>query len=134
MRIVESGQNPYAGRMQRQSPEMRIQADCVRAAWNDFPETRNLLFHVENENPHGNSFVGAIRRAQGVIRGVSDLVLLLPRGKWHALLIEMKTKDGSQSKWQKEWQALVESHGYRYEVIRSEEDFRALLTEYLAEK
>lgn len=46
----------------------------------------------------------------------------------------MKTKDGSQSPYQREWQKLVEEQGYRYVVVRSEEDFRALLTEYLAEK
>ena len=131
MTLVETPPNPYA-KKRRQSPEMQLQAACVLIAWNDFPETRKLLFHVENEDSHGNSIRGAIRKAQGIVRGVSDLILLIPRGRWHGLMIEMKTKEGSQSPYQREWQHRVEAQGYRYEVIRSEEDFRALLTEYLA--
>jgi hypothetical protein len=46
-------------------------------------------------------------------------------------MIEMKTPDGYWRKDQQEWAALVRAQGYRYEVIRTEEDFRALLVEYL---
>ena len=130
--ILESGQQPT--RKPRRQLEMQLQAKCVLAAWNDFPETRKLLFHVENEDQHGSAFTGSIRRAQGIVRGVSDLILLIPRGRFHGLMIEMKTKDGYQSSFQREWESLVKAQGYRYEVIRSEEDFRALLTEYLSEK
>lgn len=131
--MQETPPNPYANKKRRQSPEMKLQAACVLIAWNDFPETRKLLFHVENEDSHGNSIRGAIRKAQGIVSGVSDLILLIPRGKWHGLMIEMKRHDGSQSPNQREWEQLVKAQGYRYEVIRTEEDFRALLTEYLAE-
>ena len=134
MTLVETPPNPFADKKHRQSPEMRLQAACVLIAWNDFPETRKLLFHVENEDSHGNSIRGAIRKAQGIVRGVSDLILLIPRGQYHGLMIEMKTKDGSQSPYQREWQKLVEEQGYRYVVVRSEEEFRAVLAEYLAEK
>lgn len=132
MATIETPPNPYANKKHRESPEMRLQAACVLIAWNEFPETRKLLFHVENEDSHGNSIRGAIRKAQGIVRGVSDLILLIPRGRWHGLMIEMKTKDGCQSTYQREWEQIVTAKGYRYEVIRSEVDFRALLTEYLA--
>lgn len=136
MTFVETPPNPYAKKKRRQSPEMKLQAACVLIAWNDFPETRKLLFHVANEldRPDSNPILGAIRKAQGIVSGVADLILLIPRGKYHGLMIEMKTKDGSQSIHQREWQKLVEEQGYRYVVVRSEEEFRALLTEYLAEK
>ena len=70
----------------------------------------------------------------GLVAGVSDLILLIPRGKWHGLCIEMKTTDRSsgQSEDQKSWQRLVESQGYRYEVVKTFEEFVALIEEYLA--
>lgn len=136
MTLVETPPNPYAKKKHRQSPEMKLQAACVLIAWNDFPETRKLLFHVANEldRPDSNPILGAIRKAQGIVSGVSDLILLIPRGQYHGLMIEMKTKDGSQSIHQREWQKLVEEQGYRYVVVRSEEEFRAVLTEYLVKK
>lgn len=136
MTLIETPPNPYAKKKHRQSPEMKLQAACVLIAWNDFPVTRKLLFHVANEldRPDSNPILGAIRKAQGIVSGVSDLILLIPRGQYHGLMIEMKTKDGSQSIHQREWQKLVEEQGYRYVVVRSEEEFRAVLTEYLVKK
>ena len=68
----------------------------------------------------------------GLVAGVADLLLLMPRGKWHGLCIEMKTLDGRQRPEQKLWQDAVERQGYRYELIRTEDDFKALINEYLA--
>lgn len=132
--IKEAGPQPKGTR--RSSPEMRLQAKCFQMAWNDFPVTRRLLFHVANELDFSgdNGRKGALRRSEGIVRGVSDLILLIPRGKYHGLMIEMKTETGSQSEYQMLWQGLVEAQGYRYEVIRNQDDFRALLVEYLAEK
>ena len=129
--IQEAGSPPNMRR--RQSPEMRLQAKCFVRAWNEFPETRRLLFHVENElNLAGNNAVkGAIRKSEGIVKGVADLILLIPRHGFHGLMIEMKTPDGYWRKDQQEWAALVRAQGYRYEVIRTEEDFIALLAEYL---
>ena len=132
--ILETPEQPKKRR--RGQPEMKLQADCFRVAWNDFPITRKLLFHVENELSFAgdNAIRGAIRRSEGIVKGVSDLILLIPNRRHHGLMIEMKTPEGYQSSAQKEWQALVEAQGYRYEVIRSVEDFRALLLDYLAQK
>lgn len=129
--IIETPEQPQKCR--HSQPEMKLQAECFRTAWNDFPITRKLLFHVENElNFAGNNSIrGAIRRSEGIVKGVSDLILLIPRRDWHGLMIELKTEDGRQSLAQKEWQSLVEAHGYRYEIIRNLDDFRALLWDYL---
>lgn len=129
--IIETPEQPKKRR--HSQPEMKLQAECFRMAWNDFPITRKLLFHVENElNFAGdNSIRGAIRRSEGIVKGVSDLILLIPRRDWHGLMIELKTEDGRQSLAQKEWQSLVEAQGYRYEIIRTLDDFRSLLWDYL---
>lgn len=125
---------PPTDKKARKQEESRLQAKCFQKCWNEFPETRRLLFHVENEGTHSNARDGARRKAMGLVAGVSDLILLMPRGKWHGLCIEMKipTAESKQSDDQKAWQALVEKQGYRYEVIRTEEDFIKLIKEYLS--
>lgn len=130
--IVPTQENPF-NKKRRSSEEMRIQAECVKVAWNEFPVTRHLLFHVENETNKSDIIAGARRKAQGIVRGVADLLCLVPRGGYHGLCIEMKTLVGHQSEYQKDWQKRVEAQGYRYSVIRSVEDFRALLKEYLSD-
>lgn len=114
--------------------EARLQVECFTWAWNERPITRRLLFHVTNEDSKSNMIEGARKKAMGLIAGVSDLILLIPRGRWHGLMIEMKTEDGYQRPEQKEWQRLVESQGYRYEVVRSKDAFIELIDSYLAEK
>ena len=44
----------------------------------------------------------------------------------------MKTPDGDQREEQKTWQKLIESVGFRYEIIRTKESFQGLIDEYLA--
>ena len=67
----------------------------------------------------------------GVTAGVSDSLMLIPRGKWNGLCIEYKREDGRQSEAQKVWQRKVEAQGFRYEVVRSLEQFKELVREYL---
>lgn len=129
--IQERPENPYKTR--RGNPEMHIQAMCVKWLWNERPQTRRLFFHVENEvNVAGNNAVlGAIRRAQGIVKGVSDCILLMQRGGYGGLMVEFKTAVGYQSEAQKEWQKLVEKQGYKYMVVRSFEEFQAIIDNYL---
>ena len=67
----------------------------------------------------------------GVVKGVSDTLMLIPRGMWHGLCVEYKRLDGYQSQAQKEWATKVEAQGYRYEVVKSLEEFKKLIVEYL---
>ena len=91
-----------------------------------------MLFHIPNEGNRDSKTDGAYRKALGLVSGVSDLILLIPRGKFHALCIEMKTDVGRQSPAQVEWQSKVEAQGFRYEVVRSLEEFKRLINEYLS--
>ena len=121
------------------NPEAHIQADCVLWLWNAYPETRGLYFCVNNENSRSKYESrkqqlrsGAQRKALGIVPGVSDTILMIPRKCYHALCIEFKTPTGRQSDVQKEWQEKVESQGYRYVVIRSLEDFQHEIENYLS--
>ena len=124
---------PRPAQRKRGSPEGRIQSSCVSWFWNTYPQYRELYFCVPNENARedSNASTGAIRRSMGVVKGVSDTILFLARGEYHALCVEFKTEVGRQSDAQSLWQSKVETQGYRYEVVRSLEEFKKLIVEYL---
>lgn len=91
-----------------------------------------LIFAVPNGGAR-SKIEAAIMRGEGVTAGVSDLILLVARGGFNGLCIEMKTESrGSrQSDDQKAWQALVEAQGYKYIVCRSLDQFMSEINNYL---
>lgn len=107
--------------------ELRLQSDCFLWHWNTFPEERGMLFHVQNKAR--NRIEGAKFKAIGVVRGVSDLIYVLPQGR--SLYVEMKTSTGRQSKDQEEWQAKVQARGHIYLICRSLAEFQNIVTTYL---
>lgn len=102
--------------------EFKLQSKCFLHHWNNYPDQRGLLFTVNNNAT--DSFQGAVMKAMGVVAGVSDMVFLHPDG---AMLLEFKTEKGRQNDRQKWWQKQVETAGYQYIIIRSFDDFTALL-------
>lgn len=122
--------------------EHNIQSACVRWFNLQWPQYRGLLFAVPNGGARSKATAGKLK-AEGVVPGVADLILLVPKSNtyiysagemtlsYHALCIEMKTAKGRQSPEQKEWQAKVEGEGYRYAVCRSLEDFIKQINDYL---
>lgn len=113
--------------------ESHLQRQCVAWFRLQYPKLARLLFAVPNGG--GRSKVEAgIMKAEGVTAGVSDLILLVPRGGHGALCIEMKTDSRSsrQSEAQKEWQKDVESQGYMYVVVRTLDEFMKVVRDYLS--
>ena len=119
-----------------------------------YPQYRGLLVHIPNEGRRTIKVIngrpvcigGAKLKAEGLVKGAADLVLFIPNKYFHGLCLETKVElfDYStgkekktktyQSPEQKEWQALVESQGYRYEVYRNIDEFRKIVLEYLDSK
>lgn len=113
--------------------ESHLQRQCVAWFRLQYPKLARLLFAVPNGG--GRSKVEAgIMKAEGVTAGVSDLILLVPRGGHGALCIEMKTdsRGSRQSEAQKEWQKDVESQGYMYVVVRTLDEFMKVVRDYLS--
>lgn len=110
--------------------EHRIQVACVRWFALQWPQYEGLLFAVPNGG-HRDKVTGAMMKAEGVVPGVADLLLLVPSKGYHALCIEMKAEKGRQSPEQKAWQKKVEAHGYKYAVCRSLDDFMETVNGYL---
>lgn len=129
--IIETTKNPNTRRSHGQ-PEAKIQASCVAYLWNNYPETRGLYIHIPNEGNRSSKLDGSMRKALGLVAGAPDTFLFLPRGGKHGLAIEFKTDTGSQSEAQKEFQKRLERNNYEYRICRSLDQFKEIISEYLA--
>lgn len=132
MAITETPPRP--AQRKRGSPEGRVQTECVKIAWNEYPETRGLYYAIPNENSRvdSNSATGAIRRSMGVLAGCADTMLAMARGGFFGLYIEFKSDIGRQRDEQRAFQLRVEEQGYKYVICRSVEEWRSEWESYLA--
>lgn len=119
-------------------PEAKIQAESYTWWNNTFPQYRGLLFACTNQNERSGDIgkkaqliSGAMRRSMGVYPGVADIICLIPRGKYHGIMLECKTEVGRQSQQQEEWMEKVLSQGYMYKIFRSVDDFKVIIQWYL---
>lgn len=108
-----------------------IQCECVQWFSEHHPELEGRLFAVPNggfRNPKTASDI----KDEGVVAGVSDLILLVKSKCYGALLIEMKAPGKYQRPVQKQWEKAVTANGeYKYVVCRSLDEFIKVITEYL---
>ena len=74
-----------------------------------YPELA-MLFHIANER--SDKVQASILKKMGVKKGVPDLCLPVPSGKYHGLFIEMKTDTGRASAEQLWWISHLEANGY----------------------
>ena len=110
--------------------EHKIQCACVKWFRMQYHQFADLLFAVPNGGAR-DAVTGAKLKEEGVVAGVADLILFVPRQGFHALCVEMKTAKGVQRKTQKDWQGKVMAQGYKYVVCRSIDDFVAVIQDYL---
>lgn len=111
--------------------EHRIQCACVRWFNYQYPKLRGRLFAVPNGGRR-DATTAAKLKAEGVVAGVADLILLKSNRDYGALLIEMKTLKGRQRDSQKAWQNIVCADSeYKYVVCRSFDDFKREVDDYL---
>lgn len=110
--------------------ESIIQQNCVKWFRLQYPKLALLLVAVPNGGAR-RRIEGGIMKAEGVTRGVSDLVLFFPSNHFHGLCIEMKTQKGRQQPSQKIWQREVEWAGYKYIICHSFDEFMTEINNYL---
>ena len=112
--------------------ESQLQQNCIQWFRFQYPKYGRLLFAVPNG--HKRNIVTAVKlKKEGVVAGVSDLILLVPNKTYHGLCIEMKMGKGKQTELQKEFQSDVEQMGYKYYVCRTLEEFINLINNYIYE-
>lgn len=103
--------------------EQQLQAACFIWHWNTYPQERRMLFHADNNSV--NRYVGNQKKSAGVVKGVSDFILIC---KDVVVFIEMKTLIGVQSGEQKDFMRKINELGHPYFIIRSAEEFKKLIT------
>ncbi|MFO7923673.1 MAG: VRR-NUC domain-containing protein [Bacteroidales bacterium] len=110
--------------------ESRLQQACVKWFRYQYNNISKLLIAVPNGGARSR-IEASIMMGEGVVAGVADLLLLVPRKDHGALAIEMKAGAGKQTEKQKAWQAAFEKAGNRYVVCRDFEQFREAIESYL---
>lgn len=108
--------------------ESGLQRACMK--WMRLQYPRLMMFAVPNGG-YRNSREAAIMVSEGIRTGVSDLILLKACGGWHGLCVEMKYGKGRQTVSQMEFERIVTEEGYLYRVVRSFEEFRELIDNYV---
>lgn len=108
--------------------EIQLQAACFQWAWNTYPSTRGLLFHIPNGGSR-NAIEGMQLKASGVVAGIPDLVLT-----WvgHAYGFELKTETGTVSTVQEKIHQIWINNGTPVYIIRSLEQFQLVFTDIIS--
>lgn len=110
--------------------ESRIQQMFIRWFRMQYPQYARVGFAVGNGGARSRA-EAAIMKGEGVMAGVADMLITVPRGGYGCLGLEFKTDKGRQSAEQKEWQRAFESAGNRYAVVRSIEEAISVTNDYL---
>ena len=110
--------------------ESNLQQACVKWFRYQYTDYQNLLVHI----PNGGYRTGreaARLIGEGVVRGIPDLFLAVPKKGYAGLWIELKSQKGKLSEHQAEMLIVLERVGYMTHVVRSIDDFIKLITNYL---
>lgn len=132
LRLLEEWERGVTGKTRKRQghAEDDLQMQCVRWFRLQFPKLARLLHHSPNGGRR-DAREGARFKQMGTQAGFPDLILLVAANGYHALMLELKTRTGRQQDTQKEYQQLVEAQGYKYVVIRSFDQFRETIKDYL---
>lgn len=111
--------------------ESKLQIACVK--WFDlqYPHLKYNLFAIPNEGARTPAN-GARMKAQGRRAGVADMFFAMYGKGFHGMFIEFKADKGKQNENQKAFEKAVTTTGYKYEVVRSFDEFKSLIEDYLA--
>lgn len=91
-----------------------------------------LLFAIPNGGAR-DQITGARLKAEGVRRGIPDLMLAVPTRDAHGLFIEMKLPDREESDAQKTVSLSLSTRGYTYRLCLSTEEAIDAIKAYLAD-
>ena len=109
--------------------EEKIQNQCILWFDKKYPKYRLLLVHHYN-NPR-NAIQGSKLKGLGLKKGIPDLVLYVPNKKYNALFIEMKNETGKLQSQQVKYSEILPEMGYKWELCRSLDNFKKIITSYL---
>lgn len=110
--------------------EHQLQCSEVRYIRGVHPELARVFFSVPNGTKRTSQQTQWLKD-EGLVPGVSDMILLKPNSLHGYLCIENKTQKGRQQPEQVLFQEAVERNGGKYIVIRSLDEFLNAIEKYL---
>ena len=87
-------------------------------------EKRGMIFSIPNGGTR-HLMEAMTLKATGLLKGASDLIVILPNGK--LMFVELKQPKGIQSLEQKDFESRVKILGFEYHIIKSLEEFKILI-------
>lgn len=112
-------------------PESQLQQACVKWFRLQYPKYEKLLYAIPNGGAR-SKITAAILKGEGVVSGIPDLKLAVPRKEYHGLYIEMKIKGNYPEDNQKEVIALLKQQGYMVEICYTIDEFMKIVNGYLS--
>ncbi len=111
------------------------QEQCLLIDWYrmQYKQYKYHLFSIPNGEYRHIATAVKLKRS-GVLAGVSDLFLMIPKNGYHGMWIEMKAKTGSVSDKQKEFMAAASSMNYLAVVCYGFDEAKKEITKYLQDK
>lgn len=110
--------------------EHYLQCAEVRYMRAKHPDLSHIFFSCPNGGKR-TSLQAQWLKDEGLVPGVSDMILLKPNHLHSYLCIENKTPKGRQSPEQVLFQEAVEKNGGKYIIIRSLDEFMKAIEQYL---
>lgn len=110
--------------------ERQIQVQCVSWLRQRYPEVSRVFFSVPNGGAR-NAWTAKNLKDEGVLSGVADLILLVPKKGYASLCIEMKKPGGRVSDAQKAFCEAAKAFKNKYVVCYSVDEFKAAVEDYL---
>lgn len=117
-------------KINKETQEQIAVMDWCRWQENHYPELK-MIFHIVNEGKRSTR-VGLELQKMGMKKGIPDICLPIPNGKYHGLWIELKadkTKKATQS--QVDWICRLRHQGYDAVVAYGAEEAIGIIKEYL---
>lgn len=110
-----------------ESNTQRAFVQWFRLQWREYGR---LCFAVPNGGAR-NSVEASRLKAEGVMSGVADILITVPRGVYGCLGLEFKTQHGRQSDAQKAWAEAFTAAGNMYVVVRTVSEAARVANDYM---
>lgn len=110
--------------------EHYMQCSQVRYMRAKHPDLSHVFFAVPNGQKRTARQTSWLKE-EGMVPGVSDMILLKPNSLHGYLCIENKSASGHQSTEQVLFQEAVEKNGGKYALVRSLDEFIHVIEQYL---